>query len=142
MVFGDFVSSFYSEKIPDIIFYDPFSFKTDSALWKADFFEKLFNYLKTSEKIVRLYTYSASTAVRSALLYSGFWVGKGLGIGPKIDTTIAYSKKPDTEFEQKNLLSADWLSRRVRSYARYPQELSENGRLEWERKILDHLQFM
>ncbi|MBK8396867.1 MAG: tRNA guanosine(34) transglycosylase Tgt [Leptospiraceae bacterium] len=142
LVFGDFVSSFYSEKIPDIIFYDPFSFKTDSALWKADFFEKLFNYLKTSEKIVRLYTYSASTAVRSALLYSGFWVGKGLGIGPKIDTTIAYSKKPDTEFEQKNLLSADWLSRRVRSYARYPQELSENGRLEWERKILDHLQFM
>lgn len=142
LVFGDFVSSFYSEKIPDIIFYDPFSFKTDSALWKADFFEKLFNYLNTSEKMVRLYTYSASTAVRSALLYSGFWVGKGLGIGPKIDTTIAYSKKPDTEFEQKNLLSADWLSRRVRSYARYPQDLSENGRLEWERKILDHSQFM
>lgn len=141
LVFGDFAKSFSNEKIPDLIFYDPFSFKTDSLLWKSDFFHQLFLYLKSSDKIIRLYTYSASTAVRSALLHAGFWVGKGVGIGPKSDTTIAYSKFPDTDLEKANLLSKDWLSRRERSYARYPQELNQEEKLEWESRILAHPQF-
>ena len=141
LVLGDFAKSFSLEKIPDLIFYDPFSFKTDAPLWKADFFLKLFLYLQPSEKITRLYTYSASTAVRSALLHAGFWVGKGIGMGPKSETTIAYSKCPDSQIEKENLLSKDWLLRREKSYARYPLELALENRGEWDSKICRHSQF-
>ena len=41
------------------------------------------------------------------LIYAGFWVGKGIGIGPKSETTIAYSKSPETEVEMA--LPFDWL---------------------------------
>ena len=119
----------------------PFSFKTDSLLWKAEFFQRIFNHCKASEKTTTLYTYSASTAVRSALLHAGFWVGKGIGIGPKLDTTIAFSKAPESELEKKNLLSSEWLSRREKSYARYPQELDVKSQASWDAKILNHPQF-
>ena len=141
LVFGDFAENFFSQKIPDLIFYDPFSFKTDTLLWKADFFEKLYLYINSSDKLIRLYTYSASTAVRSAFLYAGFWVGKGVGIGPKSDTTIAYTCIPDTALEQSNLLSKEWLFRREKSYARYPQDLEEEKKINWESRILNHPQF-
>ena len=141
LIFGDFSILFSSQKIPDLIFYDPFSFKTDSLLWKAEFFQRIFNHCKASEKTTTLYTYSASTAVRSALLHAGFWVGKGIGIGPKLDTTIAFSKAPESELEKKNLLSSEWLSRREKSYARYPQELDVNSQASWDEKILSHPQF-
>ncbi|MBP6740480.1 MAG: tRNA guanosine(34) transglycosylase Tgt [Leptospiraceae bacterium] len=141
LIFGDFAVLFSSQKIPDLIFYDPFSFKTDSLLWKAEFFQRIFNHCKASEKTTTLYTYSASTAVRSALLHAGFWVGKGIGIGPKLDTTIAFSKAPESELEKKNLLSSEWLSRREKSYARYPQELDVKSQASWDAKILNHPQF-
>lgn len=141
LIFGDFSILFSSQKIPDLIFYDPFSFKTDSLLWKAEFFQRIFNHCKASEKTTTLYTYSASTAVRSALLHAGFWVGKGIGIGPKLDTTIAFSKAPESELEKKNLLSSEWLSRREKSYARYPQELDVKSQASWDAKILNHPQF-
>ena len=141
LIFGDFAILFSSQKIPDLIFYDPFSFKTDSLLWKAEFFQKIFNHCNSSEKTTTLYTYSASTAVRSALLHAGFWVGKGIGIGPKSDTTIAFSKAPESELEKKTLLSSEWLSRREKSYARYPQELDVNSQASWDEKILSHPQF-
>ncbi len=141
LIFGDFTSTFESQKIPDLIFYDPFSFKTDSLLWKPEFFRQIFLHINSSEKNVRLYTYSASTAVRSALLHAGFWVGKGIGSGPKSETTIAYSQHPETEIEKVNLLSREWLDRREKSYARYPQELDTNMQASWDEKILSHPQF-
>jgi queuine tRNA-ribosyltransferase len=142
LVFGDFSESFISQKIPDLIFYDPFSFKTDSLLWKAQLFSKLFRHCETSKNTTSLFTYSASTAVRSALLYAGFWVGKGIGIGPKSETTIAYSKSPESEVELAQLLSEDWLLKREKSYARYPQDLLPEEKSNWDEKILSHPQFL
>lgn len=141
LIFGDFAATFESQKIPDLIFYDPFSFKTDSLLWKSEFFRRIFLHCNSSLKNVRLYTYSASTAVRSALLHSGFWVGKGIGSGPKSETTIAYLREPDTDVERANLLGDEWLIRREKSYARYPQELDKDEQLSWDEKILSHPQF-
>ncbi len=62
-------------------------------------------------------------------------------MGPKSDTTIAFSKAPESELEKKNLLSSEWLSRREKSYARYPQELDVNSQASWDEKILSHPQF-
>ncbi len=36
---------------------------------------------------------SASTAERVALLSAGFFVAQGIGTGPKIETTIAFSER-------------------------------------------------
>ncbi|TGN17587.1 tRNA guanosine(34) transglycosylase Tgt [Leptospira idonii] len=142
LVEGDFAVHFVQKEIPDLIFYDPFSFKTDSSLWTHTFFEQLFDRLRNSSRLVRLYTYSASTAVRSSLLHSGFWVGRGLGSGPKSETTVAYSGKPNTESELSGLLGKEWLSRWEKSDARYPKNLDPAQRKEWVERILSHPQFV
>lgn len=142
LVQGDFSKTYSAQKIPDIIFYDPFSYKTDSALWKPEFFKELFLYCSASNKITSLYTYSASTAVRSALLYAGFWVAKGVGSGPKSETTIAYTRSPESISEKSQLLDSDWLSRRLRSDARYPQNFNTEEKALWEERIISHPQFI
>lgn len=141
LVLGDFKNTFYKEKIPDLIFYDPFSFKVDTSLWGLEIFKKIFEYCNNLNSITRLYTYSASTAIRSALLFTGFWIGRGISTGPKEETTIAYTKIPDIEYERQNLLQRDWLSKWEKSYARYPQNISEDNKKHFDESILNHKQF-
>ncbi|TGN08119.1 tRNA guanosine(34) transglycosylase Tgt [Leptospira ilyithenensis] len=141
LVLGDFATTFSREESPDVVFYDPFSFKTDSILWKPEFFSMLFSYFQTREKTVSLYTYSAATGVRAALLSVGFWVGRGVGSGPKSETTIAYSKCPEGIEEKEGLLGKEWLGRWERSDARYPAELSNENKADWDNRILIHPQF-
>ncbi|BDA79085.1 hypothetical protein LPTSP3_g20150 [Leptospira kobayashii] len=141
LVLGDFAATFSGEEIPDIVFYDPFSFKTDSILWKPEFFRLLFSYFQTQEKTVSLYTYSAATAVRAALLSVGFWVGRGVGSGPKSETTIAYSRSPEGIGEKEGLLGKEWIGRWERSDARYPVDLGEGNKADWDKRILTHPQF-
>ena len=69
---GDFRDYIESATIPDLIFYDPFSSKTDSMLWTGEIFTRIFE--RSLPKSAELYTYSASTAVRAALLTAGFFV--------------------------------------------------------------------
>src|SRR5688572_21956195 len=90
LMHGDFLTQFSTAQPPDLIFYDPFSYKTDSALWSTETFTAIIEACAT--KPVELYTYSAATAVRAALLSAGFFVGEGVGTGPKADTTIAFSR--------------------------------------------------
>ncbi|MGH7930651.1 MAG: tRNA guanosine(34) transglycosylase Tgt, partial [Candidatus Binatia bacterium] len=84
--FGDFIESTI---IPDLIFYDPFSYKTDAELWTLEIFSRIFK--RCLPKPAELYTYSASTAVRVSLLTAGFFVAEGAGTGPKSDATIAFT---------------------------------------------------
>src|SRR5581483_7952077 len=77
---GDFRESIDSAPLPDLIFYDPFSYKTDAALWTVEIFARIFQ--RALPKAAELYTYSASTAVRAALLAAGFFVAQGIGTGP------------------------------------------------------------
>ncbi|MEO5958846.1 MAG: tRNA guanosine(34) transglycosylase Tgt, partial [Opitutaceae bacterium] len=86
LVHGDFLARFAAAPPPDLIFYDPFSYKTDSALWTAETFMKIM--AACAPKSAELYTYSAATAARVALLSAGFFVGEGVGTGPKEYTTI------------------------------------------------------
>ena len=87
---GDFLERLETAKAPDLIFYDPFSYKTDAELWTSAVFSRIFE--KSSPRSAELYTYSASTAVRVALLTAGFFVAEGVGTGPKANTTIAFTR--------------------------------------------------
>lgn len=136
---GDFLEHFEKAKLPDLIFYDPFSYKTDSILWSPEVFLKIFKYC--SQKSSELYTYSASTAVRVALLSTGFCVGQGVGTGPKTDTTVAFTCLQRAK-EQGQLLGPDWLKRWERSEAKYPSSLPENERPHFEERMRKHPQFL
>jgi len=81
LVKGDFRDCIEAASIPDLIFYDLFSSKTLSSLWTAEIFSRIFQHCEP--KSTELYTYSASTAVRVALLAAGFFVAEGIGTGPK-----------------------------------------------------------
>jgi queuine tRNA-ribosyltransferase len=139
---GDFRSFIESATIPDLVFYDPFSSKTDSALWTAEIFARIFK--RCLPKSAELYTYSASTAVRVALLTAGFFVAQGVGTGPKSDTTIAFTTANGAGDHPlaPRLLGKGWLTRWRRSGAKFPTTLSNEERPRFEKLIETHHQFL
>lgn len=136
LIQGDFLQTMDSAPAPDLIFYDPFSFKVDSPLWKPEVFARLLA-LCPADGPARLFTYSAATGVRTALLSAGWFVGRGVGTGPKAETTVAASG-PGAQIP---LLEPEWLGRWSRSSSRYPDDLPEADRPLWDEKILAHPQF-
>ncbi len=60
---------------PTSSIFDPFSYKTDSALWTLQAFRELAQLCQ--HKATELFTYSYSTRVRAALLAAGFFVATG-----------------------------------------------------------------
>jgi len=141
LLHGDFLAFMDKAPAPDIIFYDPFSFKTDSALWTAETFARVL--AACAPKSAELYTYSAATAARVALLSAGFFVGEGVGTGPKADTTIAFSRAEGARAHPSvpRLLGAEWLGRWRRSSSKTPASLSAEARAALEQQIERHPQF-
>ncbi len=137
---GEFFAEMSGAGVPDLVFYDPFSFKVDSALWTPEAFARLFEICRG--RPTKLFTYSASTAVRAALLHAGFFVGKGVMTGPKADTTVAYAEAPKGV---GSLLGAEWLLRWSRSQAKIPPGFAVAQDIEkvsdFERRIQGHPQF-
>ncbi len=141
LLHGDFLTFIESAPVPDIIFYDPFSAKVDSPLWQADVFRRIFHHCET--KPAELYTYSAATAVRVALLSAGFYVGEGAGTGPKAGTTVAFTRAAGAKAHAGvPLLGAEWLARWRRSTSKYPVGLAEGERAAFEARIEGHGQFL
>jgi queuine tRNA-ribosyltransferase len=138
---GDFLEHLATAPAPDLIFYDPFSSKTDTALWQTEVFARIHRHCQP--RAAELYTYSASTAVRVALLLAGFYVAEGIGTGPKATTTVAFthlggrSNTPDAP----RLLGADWLARWRRSVSKHPAGLNDSQKLAVEEQIEHHPQF-
>ena len=138
---GDFLEKFAGTAVPDLIFYDPFSAKTDSGLWTPAVFARIFTHCLS--KPAELYTYSSATAVRVALLSAGFFVGDGVGTGPRASTTIAFTtgdaaaKHPAAP----RLLAEEWLARWRRSDSKFPKSLPEEERPRFEKLIEAHPQF-
>ncbi|MCM0606240.1 MAG: tRNA guanosine(34) transglycosylase Tgt [Xanthomonadaceae bacterium] len=129
---GDFRHQFPKVASPDIIFYDPFSTHTDTELWKHEMFKRILS--KTSDRECLLYTYTASTAVRGALLASGWYVGQGRATGARSHTTVAGNR---AGFKSKWASDVQWLKREFidqwsRSGSRNP---------EWDSEIKQHPQF-
>jgi len=141
LIEGDFLKRFKDAPQPDLIYYDPFSAKTDSALWTVDAFSELAK--QTLKKPVELYTYSAATSVRVALLAAGYFVGEGVGTGPKSTTTLAFNRaETAAEHAMKpRLLGAVWLNRWRRSQAQFPHDLADEERAAFACLIAGHAQF-
>jgi queuine tRNA-ribosyltransferase len=142
LVHGDFMETCAATTAPELIFYDPFSYKTDVELWSASVFSRIFE--KCSSRPVELYTYSCSTAVRAALLMSGFFVAQGVGTGPKSDTTIAFSTAGAAASHPMAppLLGRDWLARWRRSDSKFPPGLTNEQKIAFETRIEGRPQFL
>ncbi len=141
LVHGDFREKFSAAPAPDLVFYDPFSAKTDTGLWTSELFASVRAHC--GAKPAELYTYSAATAVRVALLLAGFYVAEGVGTGPKTATTIALTRLDDgvAEVWATRLLGTAWLARWRRSGSKYPPGLPEGEKAAFERRIEGHPQF-
>jgi queuine tRNA-ribosyltransferase len=87
LVRGDLLETLAGQTArPDIIYWDPFSPRANPTLWTVAAF--LEARRRAGPRCV-LYTYSASTATRLALLLAGWAVGVGDAIGDKSQTTAA-----------------------------------------------------
>ncbi len=143
LIEGDFFSVMEQAGIPNIIIYDPFSAKTDAPLWTAACFKKIREVCGRDP--AELYTYSASTAVRAALLNAGFYVAAGVGTGIKPETTIALTEatfSADPTKWQPRLLGRVWLERWGRSSAKIPEDIaSQEDQENFLASILNHVQF-
>lgn len=135
---GDFNQSKHDAPVPDLIFFDPFSFKTDSALWTLDAFRDL--AILCEHQATELFTYTYSTRVRAALLAAGFFVAKGCATGPKLETTIALSPLAAALSHGRELLGPEWLIKWQRSDAQAPMGVSDSDET-WREAVLQHPQF-
>ena len=140
LVQGDFLETYSKATIPDLVYYDPFSYKTNHELWSLECFSKLERYF--APRSVELFTYSASTAVRATLLAAGFFVAKGKASGPKSETTVALTSRSIQDVRVRSsrieaprweLLGGDWMARWNRSSVRVGDEV--RGR------VVSHPQF-
>jgi len=142
LVEGDFWQSM--EKAPhppDLIFFDMFSTRTDAPSWSVDAFRRLFAVC--SERDVELFTYTASTGCRVAMLSAGFYVAKGRATDVKAESTIALTEpslKRGTAARHR-LLGAAFLKRWHKSHVQVPADLPEADREAFENAIRDHPQF-
>lgn len=91
LVRGDFLDTFATAPPPAVIWYDPFSSKVDGPLWSASTFSRLASFLTAP---VELFTYSRSSAIRTAMRDAGFTIERGVPSGPKEETTIARLTRP------------------------------------------------
>jgi queuine tRNA-ribosyltransferase len=135
---GDFAVTQFEAPPPDVIFFDPFSFKTDSAMWTLNAFRDLAK--ACSEKSTQLFTYTFSTSVRAAMLAAGFYVAKGRGTGPKGETTIGLSARAASTAHGHELLDQAWLAKWRRSDAQAPFGCSRDDD-SWREAVLTHPQF-
>ena len=133
---GDFFQEYPKASLPQIVFFDPFSHKTNSEFWSVDALEKLKAHFGDSADL-ELFTYSASTAVRAAFLAGGFYVARGIGTGPKSETTIACL--PGALERRKGvLLGREWYERWLRSDAKMPFGVNDEKYIE---RVKSHPQF-
>jgi queuine tRNA-ribosyltransferase len=99
----------------DVVFWDPYSPRRDGALWTVAAFLAVRARCAAG---ATLFTYSTATAVRSALLLAGFYVGVGTPSGPKEGTTAAAVRRSDLAAP----LDQRWLERLARSSAALPPD--------------------
>ena len=133
---GDFMAHAKSAPSPDVIWFDPFSTKVNGEMWEMPILAHILELC--GEKAASLHTFSASTAVRAALLKVGWWVAAGPGTGQKRETTKAYTPRGVDAGIARDLLDHSWLQRWERSDAQVPQAVDTD---EFKRAIREHAQF-
>ncbi len=106
---GDFRQTMYLAPAPASIFYDPYSPSTNVDMWTLSHFEKLRKILP-SESPCLLTNYTRSSITRITLLLAGFYVGVGVGVAKKEETSIF----SNTLSLLERPLDRKWLEKRVK----------------------------
>jgi queuine tRNA-ribosyltransferase len=135
---GDFLALFAGQPPADVVFYDPFSTQVEQTPWSLATFRRVFAHLTGPTE---LFTFTSSTAVRSSMLAAGFHVARGVGTGPRSESTIALKLTGDAAFAPHQLLGRDWLERRARSSARFGVDIAPEEHDDVEARIVGHAQF-
>lgn len=135
---GDFLARMSEAPSPELILYDPFSFKVDGPLWQLSSFEQLF--ARVRGRACELITYSHSTMVRSALLGAGFYLAAGVPVGVKEQTTIALTPEAASRTSHA-LLDRVWLAKWERSSKQFPADVTEEAQAAFAERIRGHVQF-
>lgn len=113
---GDALLSLAAERArADVIFWDPYSPRANPTLWTVAAFAAA---RAAAGPRATLFTYSASTATRVALLLGGWAVGVGAGSGSKAATTAAAIDVADLA----QPLDRRWLRRVDRAEAPLPAD--------------------
>ncbi len=120
---GDFHATVAAAPTPDLIFWDPFSAKTDARMWTLECFAAV--GAECAGHDTELFTYSASTVVRAAMLAAGFVVARGAPTGRRPETTIAMTPAAalHATARGRDVLGPEWLERWRRSDAKYPADV-------------------
>jgi queuine tRNA-ribosyltransferase len=136
---GDMAETMAGAPAPDLVFYDVFSGRTHGAAWTLAAFRRLGE--ACAGRAVELYTSTASTANRAALLGAGFHVAKGCATD-KPESTVAFTPGAAAAVAGRFVpLGAEWLDRWARSSAKLPADVGEGEREEFEARIRAHPQF-
>ena len=115
---GDVFEKLASETSqPDIVYWDMYSPRKHAGCWTVAAFSQV---RKLASPHCTLFTYTASTAPRIAMLCAGWAVGLGDSIGEKWQTTAAAIRVEDL----KQPLTVDWLARLHRSDVPLPEDVS------------------
>jgi queuine tRNA-ribosyltransferase len=138
---GDFRTQLTAAPTPDCIFYDPFSAVTDVSMWTLECFERVF--AACADHDTELFTYSASTMVRAALLGAGFVVARGAPTGRKPETTLAMTPVAARRAVSRGrvVLGPEWLDRWRRSRTPFPSDVPTSGHLALGERIAALPQF-
>lgn len=121
LVRGDLLEALAKQTVPaDIVYWDPFSPRANPSLWTIAAFSAA---RRIAGPRCTLYTYSASTATRLALLLAGWAVGVGDAIGDKAQTTAAAVLMSDLA----RPLDRGWLARLSRPDVPLPSDASPDA---------------
>ena len=140
---GDFFEEAARSPVPDLIYYDPYSLHTNREFWGLEAFSRL--YETCGETDTELFSYSASTQVRAAMLGAGFYVAVGFPTGKKGETTLALTESAvrrrilrDASF---SLPGKEWLGKWERSHTKFPPDVQEVERERFQKRVREHPQF-
>ncbi len=110
---GDFRETLKSAPAPDVVFWDFYDPKSCPDLWTPAIFRMLREHCT---KPARVFTYSASTPTRLAMVLSGFYAGYGRQTPVKADTSIAATEPGMLE----RPLGEKWIAKLRRSTKPWP----------------------
>ena len=138
---GDFRQHLSQAPTPDCIFWDPFSKKTDTPMWTLECFEAVFAECAAHD--TELFTYSAATVVRTAMLGAGFVIARGAPTGRRPETTLAMTPAAVAHAAARGrvLLGPEWLEQWRRSDAKFPSDVPSTGRAALTERIEGAAQF-
>jgi len=100
----------------DIVFFDPFSPNSAPDQWSAEVFAAVRKVSRTGGRGAQLFTYSAATPTRVSLLMGGWFVGAGVSVATKAETTVGSTELAGLA----QPLGERWLERWRRSTNRAP----------------------